>query len=145
VIFLDRTTTPGMSRRFLWPIVELRRGRGWVMLYVWAGRTIRTLTLRDETADQDEAFNATFLHARRSSTATPTLTVRPGAGPSLPPERWSYFQEGGTLLVHRPQLKKGDQLVISKLTMIDVPEGCFVVVLTPEEVHGATSPNETER
>jgi hypothetical protein len=26
-----------------------------------------------------------------------------------------------------------------------VPEGCFVVVLTPEEVHGATSPNETER
>lgn len=67
MLWWDTTVTPGMGRRFLWPIVELRRGRGWCMLYLWVGRTIFTWTLRDETANKTEAELAVFLHARRSA------------------------------------------------------------------------------
>jgi hypothetical protein len=59
-----------------------------------------------------------------------------GEGIALPPERWASFPEGGTLFVHRPAVKKGDAIVFSNMTLINVPVGHLVVVLSPDEVAG---------
>jgi hypothetical protein len=66
-----------------------------------------------------------------------------GAAIQLPPERWAAFPDGGTLFVHRPTIKKGDMIKLSKMTMIDVPAGYLVVVLSPYEVVGNLGAKES--
>jgi hypothetical protein len=62
--------------------------------------------------------------------------ARKRGGPliALPPERWASFPDGGTLFVRRPQVKQGDQIRLSDMTIIDVPPGHTVAVLSPEDV-----------